>query len=122
MNTYPQNTIFLAAQSKTSSQNPITYNHQLFIAAFVLDCETGKVIDVETNSICRITSDFIKQLLLGLSVATEMEEMIQRVETRYFGDSARALIVLLKDAQRRFFAAKQELEKNPANKEGNNYD
>lgn len=117
MSTYPQNTIFIAAQSKTSSQNPITYAHQFFIATFVLDCDTGKIVDVEINSICRITNDFIKQLLLGLSIATELDEIISRIERRYFGDSSRALIVLLKDTQRRFFNAKQELLKLPDSEE-----
>lgn len=111
MVTYPQNTIFVATHSKTASQNPITYTHQFLMAAFVLDVDSAKIIDVEINTICSITSDFIKQLLLGLSLTDDMDLLIKRVGERYFGDSAKALVVLLKDAQRRFLAAKQELER-----------
>lgn len=84
--------------SKAANLNPITRAHQSLIGSFVANPQSGLIYDVQFNTICRITSDFIASQLLGMSLYTDFDEMVSRIQTRYFGDSRRAIIVILRDA------------------------
>lgn len=98
MQTYPEGTICLVGLSKSPSSNPITYVHQSLIGVFVTDPQTGTVYDVEFNTICSITSKFIAELLVGHSLLTECEEMCRSIAQRYYGDSRKAIQVIIRDA------------------------
>lgn len=98
MQTYPEGAICLVGLSKSPSTNPITYVHQSLIGVFVADPVTGTVYDVEFNTICTITSDFLAELLVGHSLLTECEDMCRSVAYRYHGDSRKAIQVVIRDA------------------------
>lgn len=53
---------------------------------------------MQFNTICGITSNFLEEQLVGLSLLSDMEEMRKRIMTRYLGDSRKAIIVILRDA------------------------
>ena len=53
---------------------------------------------MQFNTICGITSNFLEEQLVGLSLLSDMEEMRERIMTRYLGDSRKAIIVILRDA------------------------
>lgn len=114
---YPKNSIFIATHSKTASQNPITYAHSLLMAAFVIDPDDGKILDIEVNTVCQVTNDFIKQLVLGLSLETEMEQITHAMESRYFGDSTKAFLYLFKETRRKLGAIKDNAKAQGVKKE-----
>ena len=87
MRGFPQNAVCVVGLSKAPSQNPIT-----------LDNTTGRIYAVQFNTICGITSNFLEEQLVGLSLLSDMEEMRKRIMTRYLGDSRKAIIVILRDA------------------------
>ena len=87
MRGFPQNAVCVVGLSKAPSQNPITFVHQSLIGSFVVD-----------NTTCGITSNFLEEQLVGLSLLSDMEEMRKRIMTRYLGDSRKAIIVILRDA------------------------
>ncbi len=95
---FPPGSVCVVGLSKAASQNPITHVHQSLIGSFVADPQTGLLYQVQFNTICRITNSFIAEQLVGLSLFTDLDEMTTRIQTRYFGDSRRAIIVILKDA------------------------
>ena len=68
------------------------------IGSFVVDNTTGRIYAVQFNTICGITSNFLEEQLVGLSLLSDMEEMRERIMTRYLGDSRKAIIVILRDA------------------------
>ena len=72
--------------------------HQSLIGSFVVDNTTGRIYAVQFNTICGITSNFLEEQLVGLSLLSDMEEMRKRIMTRYLGDSRKAIIVILRDA------------------------
>lgn len=101
MRGFPQNAVCVVGLSKASSQNPITFVHQSLIGSFVVDNTTGRIYAVQFNTICGITSNFLEEQLVGLSLLSllsDMEEMRKRIMTRYLGDSRKAIIVILRDA------------------------
>lgn len=103
MRGFPQNAVCVVGLSKAPSQNPITFVHQSLIGSFVVDNTTGRIYAVQFNTICGITicgitSNFLEEQLVGLSLLSDMEEMRKRIMTRYLGDSRKAIIVILRDA------------------------
>ena len=98
MRGFPQNAVCVVGLSKAPSQNPITFVHQSLICSFVVDNTTGRIYAVQFNTICGITSNFLEEQLVGLSLLSDMEEMRKRIMTRYLGDSRKAIIVILRDA------------------------
>lgn len=101
MPNFPVGAVHIAGLSKVSSQNPITSVHQTLAGFFVADPVSGLVYDVQFDTICKITSDFLASQFIGLSLYDDLDEMISRVQHRYFGDSRRALIVILRDVAAR---------------------
>lgn len=98
MRGFPQNAVCVVGLSKAPSQNPITFVLQSLIGSFVVDNTTGRIYAVQFNTICGITSNFLEEQLVGLSLLSDMEEMRERIMTRYLGDSRKAIIVILRDA------------------------
>ena len=98
MRGFPQNAVCVVGLSKAPSQTPITFVHQSLIGSFVVDNTTGRIYAVQFNTICGITSNFLEEQLVGLSLLSDMEEMRERIMTRYLGDSRKAIIVILRDA------------------------
>lgn len=98
MRGFPQNAVCVVGLSKAPSQNPINFVHQSLIGSFVVDNTTGRIYAVQFNTICGITSNFLEEQLVGLSLLSDMEEMRERIMTRYLGDSRKAIIVILRDA------------------------
>lgn len=98
MRGFPQNAVCVVGLSKAPSQNPITFVQQSLIGSFVVDNTTGRIYAVQFNTICGITSNFLEEQLVGLSLLSDMEEMRKRIMTRYLGDSRKAIIVILRDA------------------------
>lgn len=76
-------------------------DHRALAGSFIVDPSSGLVYDVQFDTVCQITSDFLASLLIGLSLHTDLEEMISRVQSRYFGDSRRAITVILRDVAAR---------------------
>lgn len=101
MSDFPSGAICVVGLAKVANQNPIHSVHRVLAGSFIVDPASGLVYDVQFDTVCRITSDFLASLLTGLSLHTDLEEMISRVQSRYFGDSRRAITVILRDVAAR---------------------
>lgn len=98
---FPSGAICVVGLAKVANQNPIHSVHRALAGSFIVDPSSGLVYDVQFDTVCQITSDFLASLLIGLSLHTDLEEMISRVQSRYFGDSRRAITVILRDVAAR---------------------
>lgn len=107
---FPNNSVCVVGLSKVPNQNPITFVHQSLICSFVVNRMTGEIYDAQFNTICRITSLFLAEQLIGLSLLTDMDEMRERIMNRYLGDSRKAIIVILKDAASKLRERQSEME------------
>jgi len=98
---YGGDTVLVAGTAKAGTENPITamYNH--FILILILEKSTGKIIDAEINSVCRITNEFVRAILVGRNLYYELDQICEQVNTRYMGSSKKAIVNCLKDAKNR---------------------
>lgn len=106
-----EDTICVVGFSKSVNKNPIVIGNQMLFGSFLIETGTGVILDVQFNTICPKTSEFLSQLILGLSFYTDVEEMIRRVQEQYWEDSNRAIITILRDTNNKVLNWKLENEK-----------
>ena len=98
MQTFPSDAVCVVGLSRAPSQNPITYVHQSLMGSFIVDPVSGTIYDVQFNTICTVTDDFLAELLVGRSLLTDCEELCRSVTQRYHGDSRKAILAIIRDA------------------------
>ncbi|MBU3188085.1 DUF3870 domain-containing protein [Clostridium bowmanii] len=99
---YNKNTIYVVGNSKTNTDNAITNRFSSFFIGFVVDIDTGEIIDLSCSSTIRTTDDFIKTLLMGKSLKIFDCNLEEEVKRRYHGSSQRAIVVAYKDAVKKY--------------------
>lgn len=68
-----------------------------FFIAFVVERETGKILEAECSSTINLTSAFIQSIFAGKSML-DVEGQLKEIETRYYGSSQKAIMVAYKNA------------------------
>lgn len=99
---YPENTVYICESAQTPMQNPIANRYQHLILAVVVEQETGIIVDAEINSICGLTTRFVRDLLVGRTLSNDLDDIIGSFEMRYYGASRKSLIVCLNAVAKRF--------------------
>ena len=99
---YDENTILIVGQAKPSKEDAIYSLHGEFYVSFVVEQESGVILDVECNTILAVTSRFVTDLLVGKSLKTDLEEMETSIRERYYALTQKPLIACIKDAHNRY--------------------
>lgn len=97
--TLPRDALCVVGLSKTGSRNPITKVHQSLMGSFLVDAQSGEIFAAEFNTVCRLTNQFLRSLIVGRNLRTDVDDMVRDVQRRYLGDSRRAIATILRDAQ-----------------------
>ena len=99
---YDLNTILIVGQAKPSREDAIYSLHGEFYISLVVERDSGRILDLECNTILSITGKFVASMLIGKSIQTDLEEMEQIIRERYFALTQKPLIACLKDAHNRY--------------------
>ena len=99
---YGKNTIYITGISRANSTDPITVMYNGFFLGAIIDRDTGEIIDVTSNAISNVTTDFIRSMLVEYNLLKDMDEMINEINSRFFGTAQKALIVALKEIHNKF--------------------
>lgn len=99
---FADSTIFITGQAKPSSEDAINTMYHVFSLSLIVDKDTDIIISLACNTIMDETEDFIRGLLCGRNLVTELDLMIDIIKTRFYALIQRALIVALKDAYNRY--------------------
>lgn len=91
---YSKNSIYIVGCAKAAAENPITVASQYLILPIIFDRDSGQIYDADINSVCDITERFVKSLLVGRSIYTDYNAIIQDIGSRYLGHSQKALYFL----------------------------
>jgi glutamine synthetase type III len=103
---YNKNTVFIVGDARTQEDNPITFTYNKFFMAFVVEKETGVIIDAQCSSTLDITDRFLNGIFIGKNLMKDQESIEQEIDERYFGSSKKAIIVSLKDASKKYGSIK----------------
>ena len=89
---YSKNSIYIVGCAKAAAENPITVASQYLILPIIFDRDSGQIYDADINSVCDITERFVKSLLVGRSIYTDYNAIIQDL-----GHSQKALIFCIRN-------------------------
>jgi len=95
---YAQTTVYIVGNSKTNNENPITTLYNAFYIGFVVEPESGLIVDVGCSSTLRTTDEFVRSLFTGKTMRVDDESLEAEIRRRYHGSSQKAIIVAYKDA------------------------
>lgn len=101
-NKYSDTIIFLTGQAKPSSEDAINAMYHTFSLCLFIDNEDDKIIDIACTTVMDETEDFIRYLLCGHNLVSDIEDIIELLKKRFFGLVQKTLIVALKDAHNRY--------------------
>jgi hypothetical protein len=96
------NTICIVGNAKSPQNDAVTHQYGRFSICFVVDKESGTIIECSSTFAMSLTNDFIKSIFSDKGLTTDSEIVRLEVESRYFGASQKAVIVAFKDAQKKF--------------------
>ena len=99
---YEKNTILVVGQAKPSREDAIYNLHGEFYVSLVVERDTGKILDVECNTILAVTRNFVASMFIGKSIKTDMDILEKEIRERYFALTQKPLIACLKDAHNRY--------------------
>lgn len=109
---FDENTIYIVGNAKTQQNNPITIQYGQFFIAFIVNRQTGVIIECDVTSIVNTTANFIRSLFIGKSLQDDSEVIRKEIENRYFASSQKAILVAYKDAQKKFINIQKGLKVN----------
>lgn len=99
---YEANTILVVGQAKPSREDAIYNLHGEFYISLVLEKDTGKILDVECNTILSVTKNFVASMFIGKSIRTDLDILEKEIKERYFALTQKPLIACMKDAHNRY--------------------
>ncbi|MHC6180868.1 DUF3870 domain-containing protein [Clostridium sp. JNZ X4-2] len=105
---YTENTVYIVGNAKTNVDNAITIRFNSFYIGFVVDLNTGKILDLNSSSTLKTTDEFIRSLLMGRSLKAFDNELEKQIIKRYHGSSQRAIIVAYKDGIKKYNEIKKK--------------
>ena len=95
---YAPDTFCVVGVATPAASTPIAVQYDKLIMVLVCDRRSGMILDAECNMVVNVTSDYIATLLIGRSLYTDLEIMVEELQKKYNGISQKALIVALRDA------------------------
>lgn len=75
--------------------------------SLIVDRNTSVIVDATCNTARDMTMDFIRSILIGHNLATDVEQIASQIRNRFFGLAQKPLLVALKDAHNRFMVVKR---------------
>ncbi len=97
---FPAESICVVGNAKSSQQGR-------FSICFIVDKESGLIVDSSSTTAMELTRDFLRYLFIGKSLQGDEMATIAEIESRYFGSSINAVVTAFKDAQRKFASIKR---------------
>lgn len=101
-----ENTIYIVGMARSQQNNPITYRYGLFLMGFVINRDTGEIIQCESSFALSTTNEFIRSIFIGENIMLPIEEIRRIIEDRYLGRSQKTILAAYKDAQEKYVCHK----------------
>ena len=100
-----RNTILVVGQAKPSKEEAIYKLHGEFYISLIVERETGKIFELDCNTILDVTKRFVASMFVGKSLKTDIPAIEKEIRERYFALTQKPLIACMKDACNRYLTA-----------------
>lgn len=106
---FGEDTIYFVSYAKLPSDTAATYVHKVVGVGFLINIKTGIIEDVMVTLISDLVKDFLSYLIIGHNIEKDgIDDIIEKLETRFFGYSQKAVVVATKGVYRRYLNWKEE--------------
>ena len=99
-----KNTILVVGQAKPSKEDAIYNLHGEFYISLIVERDTGKILELDCNTILEVTKQFVASMFVGKSLRTDVPLIEKEIRERY-ALTQKPLIACMKDACNRYLTA-----------------
>lgn len=99
---YTENSVYICGTARINESSVINHVYKKYFISMVIDKDTNMILDAQCNSILRITSDFVSDLLIDKNIVHDFDDILLNISKRYFGLSQKAIIVSVKDIHNQY--------------------
>lgn len=92
----------IIGNARTQQKNPITARFSHFFIVFIVEAESGRILDLDVTVMLKATGDFIKELFIGRSLADVDKELIEAIRMTYLASSQKALQMAYMEAVKKY--------------------
>lgn len=96
------NGLCIIGNSKPPQDGPIANKYIFFFITYIVDEDSGTILDAESSTVLPLTNEFIKKLFIGESIAEVDDDLLNRIRRQYLGNAQKAIQAAYKDAVRRY--------------------
>lgn len=96
------NGLCIIGNAKPPQDGPIATKYTFFFITFIVDEDSGTILDSESSVVLPATNEFIKKLFLGESLAEIDNDLLNRIKRQYLGNAQKTIQAAYKDAVRRY--------------------
>ena len=86
-----KNTILVVGQAKPSKEDAIYNLHGEFYISLIVERDTGKILELDCNTILEVTKQFVASMFVGKSLRTDVPLIEKEIRERYFCFDAEAI-------------------------------
>lgn len=95
-------TVLVTAYAKSPQGTSMHEVYKYSGIVLEIDKATHKIVDAEFTFITKLAQRFFKKMLVGFDMTSNIDSMIERIESHYFAPSSGSVAVALKSAQKRY--------------------
>lgn len=99
---YPESSVFVTGVAQIGKTDAINAMYGTFSLSLIIDTHSNSIISLSCNMVMSETIEFVRQLLIGKNIVTDMDKMIEIIQKRFLALSQKALIAALRDAQNHY--------------------
>lgn len=104
--------VYFVSYAKLPEDMSATYIHRVVGVGFLINTKTGIIEDVMVTLLSDLCKEFLHYLIVGHNIEEDgVEELVEKIENRFFGYSQKAIIVAIKGVHRRYLHWKKDNKK-----------
>lgn len=92
----------IIGNARTQQKNPITAHFSHFFIVFIAEAASGRIIDLDATVMLPATSNFIKGLFIGRSLADVDKELLELIRASYLASSQKAIQMAYIEAVKKY--------------------
>ena len=109
MKQYSENSIYLSAYAKLPTDMPSGEMYKAVDIGLIINHDSGEIEDASITLLTDEARTFLKQIIVGHNLnQRSVEPLIEKIKTRYFGASQKAICVALKLIHEKYLVWKKE--------------
>lgn len=100
---YPKDTVYFSGSARLPNTIPSGGMYELINVGMMINSTTGEIVDVSATLLSTGAKRFLDYLIIGHNLHDEgIEVLLKEINDRYFGDSQKAIMVAIKNANEKY--------------------